>query len=62
MTDEVASPCVSICVLDDKDVCQGCYRTAQEITDWTRYDNAEKSAVNAKCQERFKQEQKVIFS
>ena len=31
---EVPSPCVSICVLDDEDICQGCFRTAAEITDW----------------------------
>lgn len=28
------SPCISICVLDEKDICQGCFRSAQEITDW----------------------------
>lgn len=28
------SPCISICVLDDKDICQGCFRSAREITDW----------------------------
>ncbi len=28
------SPCISICVLDDKDICQGCFRSAEEITDW----------------------------
>ncbi len=31
---EVPSPCVSICVLDDEDICQGCFRSAREITDW----------------------------
>ena len=28
------SPCVSICVLDEADICQGCFRSAEEITDW----------------------------
>ena len=31
---DVPSPCVSICVLDDEDICQGCFRSAAEITDW----------------------------
>mgnify|MGYP000281866250 CR=1 FL=1 len=31
---DVPSPCISICVLDDEDICQGCFRSAQEITDW----------------------------
>lgn len=28
------SPCISICVLDEQDICQGCFRSASEITDW----------------------------
>ncbi|MFT4520800.1 MAG: putative Fe-S protein YdhL (DUF1289 family) [Halioglobus sp.] len=31
---EPRSPCVSICVLDEKDICTACYRSASEITDW----------------------------
>lgn len=31
---EVPSPCISICVLDDEDICLGCFRSAKEITDW----------------------------
>ena len=61
-TNDVASPCISICVLDENDVCQGCYRSAKEITEWSQYDNAEKSAVLDICRDRLKQEQKVIFS
>ena len=30
----VASPCVSICALDNDDICLGCQRTVKEITDW----------------------------
>ena len=33
-TDDPASPCISVCALDERDVCMGCYRTATEITDW----------------------------
>ena len=32
--DEPRSPCISVCVLDDDDICIGCYRSAAEITDW----------------------------
>jgi predicted Fe-S protein YdhL (DUF1289 family) len=31
---EPASPCVSVCALDHNDVCAGCFRTGEEITDW----------------------------
>jgi predicted Fe-S protein YdhL (DUF1289 family) len=41
----VASPCVSICYLDDDDVCQGCFRTGREISDWGSLTNAEKKQV-----------------
>ncbi len=29
-----ASPCISVCLLDENDVCTGCYRSADEIVDW----------------------------
>jgi uncharacterized protein len=31
---EPRSPCISVCVLDEQDICMGCYRSAAEITDW----------------------------
>ena len=30
----VASPCVGICSLDDRGVCEGCLRTGAEIAAW----------------------------
>ncbi|WP_148709664.1 DUF1289 domain-containing protein, partial [Pseudomonas syringae group genomosp. 3] len=30
----VRSPCVSICALDEQDICTGCQRTVSEITQW----------------------------
>ncbi|MFF7108438.1 MULTISPECIES: DUF1289 domain-containing protein [Pseudomonas] len=53
-TDErpVASPCVSICALDEQDVCTGCQRTVSEITRWGRMDNQERREVLKRCHER----------
>ena len=35
--DEIESPCVQICVVHPETrICTGCYRTIDEITDWTR--------------------------
>ncbi|MCU7649327.1 MULTISPECIES: DUF1289 domain-containing protein [Pseudomonas] len=48
----VASPCVSICALDERDICTGCQRTVDEITRWGRMDNAERRAVLTLCHER----------
>lgn len=51
----VASPCIHICVLDEKDICQGCYRSAQEIADWSCLDNATKKQVVQMAQLRRKE-------
>ena len=51
--DEPKSPCVSICVLDEQDICQGCYRSAEEITDWFMASAEEKRAMLARAKERF---------
>lgn len=49
---EVRSPCISVCVLDDEDICLGCYRSAAEITDWVMMSNDEKREVLRRSQER----------
>ncbi|NND67109.1 MAG: DUF1289 domain-containing protein [Halioglobus sp.] len=52
MSDDVKSPCISVCVLDDDDICQGCYRSASEITDWFMASNDEKRATLERARER----------
>ncbi|MBX8608477.1 DUF1289 domain-containing protein [Pseudomonas cichorii] len=48
----VRSPCVSICSLDEDDICTGCQRTVSEITGWSRMSNEERRAVLVLCDER----------
>ncbi|WP_428355084.1 DsbA family protein [Methyloprofundus sp.] len=43
--DVVESPCIRDCRLNDQDVCLGCFRQLNEITNWAYCDNAEKQAV-----------------
>lgn len=50
----VSSPCVSICYLDDDDICQGCYRSGQEISQWGSFSNSEKKVVMERVREREK--------
>lgn len=50
----VRSPCVSICALDDDDICTGCQRSVSEITGWSRMNNEQRRAVLALCHERAK--------
>lgn len=53
----VSSPCISVCALDENDICLGCFRTAQEITDWSVLNNEDKRSVvqqaNARRKEHF---------
>lgn len=53
------SPCISICVLDDEDICMGCYRSAQEITDWFMSSDEQKNEVLRKARERLQGSFKV---
>ncbi|KAA1192353.1 DUF1289 domain-containing protein [Pseudohalioglobus sediminis] len=46
------SPCVSICVLDEADICQGCFRSAEEITDWFMSSAERKREILALAAER----------
>lgn len=50
--EEPGSPCISVCVLDDRDICQGCFRSADEITDWFMSSAAEKRDIIARARER----------
>ena len=42
---EHKSPCVSICALSEDDICQGCFRSADEITDWFMASDEEKRQI-----------------
>lgn len=50
----VASPCVSVCALNDEDICTGCYRTADDIRLWGVMNNQEKRDAISKALEREK--------
>jgi predicted Fe-S protein YdhL (DUF1289 family) len=46
MTDDVPSPCIRICVVDEtREVCRGCYRTLDEISQWASYTPTQKLAL-----------------
>ena len=43
---EVPSPCISVCCMEpDTGLCQGCLRTIEEITAWSRLPAVGKRAV-----------------
>jgi predicted Fe-S protein YdhL (DUF1289 family) len=49
---EPESPCISVCALDENDICMGCYRSASEITDWFMADAGEKREIVARAEAR----------
>ncbi|MEI6336673.1 MAG: DUF1289 domain-containing protein [Methylococcaceae bacterium] len=36
--DSLSSPCIGLCYLNDDTICQGCFRSINEITLWTQVD------------------------
>ena len=53
---EIQSPCIGVCSMDDSTgLCQGCYRTMDEIQGWWDLDNAQKQAVINLASEREEQ-------
>ena len=49
----VASPCVSICVIDaPSGLCAGCYRTLDEIAGWIGFSSEERRALLSVLAER----------
>lgn len=57
---QVASPCVSICnINDDSGLCEGCFRTLDEIAAWSQLDNAAKREVWSRITLRAAQSKKT---
>ena len=49
---EPQSPCISVCYLDEQEICQGCFRSASEITDWLMVGARKKREILARAEER----------
>ncbi|EAQ66990.1 hypothetical protein MED121_13720 [Marinomonas sp. MED121] len=49
---EIKSPCMSLCCLDEQDICIGCHRSVKEITGWSRMDHQAKKETMQKVAER----------
>jgi uncharacterized protein len=57
---EVKSPCIGVCAVDeDSGLCQGCYRTLDEIKGWWDMPQDEQKNLIIKLEER--QLQQVNF-
>lgn len=52
VSDEVSSPCISECELDDEGICKGCYRSVDDIVSWRTMGNDERLAANERAKRR----------
>ena len=53
MRDEIDSPCVKLCVIHPEErLCVGCYRTIEEISQWSRLAPAARAVIMADLPER----------
>ena len=44
--DEIQSPCIKICVVHpEARICTGCYRSIDEIRDWSKMTNDERASI-----------------
>jgi len=49
----IPSPCINICKMDDlSGLCLGCFRTLDEITVWSRTDDAQRANILAAVTQR----------
>lgn len=51
-SERVASPCISVCFLNEQDICAGCHRSVDEIGRWWQMSDDERRVVLARCVER----------
>jgi len=49
---EPQSPCISVCLLDENDICTGCFRSAEEVTDWFVATSEQKREILGRCRTR----------
>lgn len=53
------SPCIQVCELNAAGICQGCHRSRDEITIWTRLSPAQQWAVVERCAQRAARQARV---
>lgn len=57
----VPSPCLSVCRMDrDRAVCEGCWRSIEEIAGWSRMADADKLVVWERIEARQREAASVL--
>ena len=56
-----SSPCVSICEMDENNICQGCFRNDEEIREWNTYTDQKRQEILNNAALRFRASNKNVF-
>ncbi len=48
----ITSPCIGICAVNEDNICLGCYRNLDEISDWLNFDDTKRAEILTHCYER----------
>jgi prolyl-tRNA editing enzyme YbaK/EbsC (Cys-tRNA(Pro) deacylase)/predicted Fe-S protein YdhL (DUF1289 family) len=63
VVENVPSPCISVCRMNEADgLCQGCFRTIDEIVHWSRSDDTQKKVVWASITDRLSRMHPTAFA
>ncbi|WP_296509356.1 YbaK/EbsC family protein [Rhodoferax sp.] len=63
MAENIPSPCVNVCRMDTgSGLCEGCFRTIEDIREWGRSDDAAKKRMWAHITERLQQTHPTAFA
>ncbi len=62
MAENIPSPCVNVCRIDTgSGLCEGCFRTIEDIREWGRSDDAAKKVMWGQITERLRQTHPEAF-
>jgi predicted Fe-S protein YdhL (DUF1289 family) len=48
----IPSPCIDRCLVDEHDICEGCFRSVKEIGKWYKSSDEKKLKILKNCSER----------
>ena len=49
---EFSTPCIGVCQYDNEDICRGCLRTLDEISNWALMTEEERKKIMKQLDER----------
>ncbi|MBT3827187.1 MAG: DUF1289 domain-containing protein [Nitrosomonadales bacterium] len=51
-TDQFSTPCIGVCQYNNEDMCRGCFRTLDEISNWALKTEKERQEIMQNLNQR----------